>query len=77
MVGLWFDKIIWMLKMILCSSFYKSLKVLGFLVFWGEVGLHTVASRDFHAKIRALSFWLHKLKGGCYFLVVKESPVKL
>lgn len=51
--------------------------MLGFLVFWGGFGLHTVASGDFHAKIRALSFWLHKFKDGCYFLVVRESPIKL
>lgn len=39
--------------------------------------LHTIASRDFHAKVRALSSWVHKLKDVCYLSVLEEAQIKL
>lgn len=46
-----------------CSTLLQIMKNVVFS--GGFYCLHTTASRDFHAKIRALSSWVHKLKDGC------------
>lgn len=66
MIGLGFDKMIGCWRWTTVPHCYKSWKVVGFLV-WFFFCLHTIASRVFHAKIRALSF----------FSVLEEPRIKL
>lgn len=75
MIGRGFDKMsgCWMWNH--CSTLLQVMKSVGFSgVFFC---LHTIALRVFHAKIRAFSSLVHKLKDGCYLSVLEEPQIKL